>query len=73
MYGLKLHLQQSGKNKVQYRFTMVGRTTIMSRPLTEVSRVFLSVFHLEVEIQVVTLETTGNLHSSSLLAVQTTY
>ncbi len=41
--------------------------------LTEVSRVFLSVFHLEVEMQVVTLETTGNLHSSSLLAVQTTY
>ncbi len=41
--------------------------------LIEVSRVNLSVFHLEVEIQVVTLETTGDLHSSSLLAVQTLY
>ncbi len=29
--------------------------------VTEVSRVFLSVFHLEVENQVVTLETTGDL------------
>ncbi len=29
--------------------------------ITEVSRVFLSVFHLEVEIQVVTLETTGEI------------
>ncbi len=49
------------------------KRSLFYRNLTEVCRVFLSVFHLEVEIQVVTLETTGNLHSSSLLAVQTAY
>ncbi len=71
----RIHTIKDGKKVQQYNDS-IHITYIFGRQiyhLTEVSRVFLSVFHLEVEIQVVTLETTGNLHSSSLLAVQTTY